>query len=150
MSAFVCSDYHISVLAVYATSRRSDYVYHKDERVDLNDAEEIAGILHAQNVRSVNALYREEEQAGFIFDRDALRYVTIYSSADVIKSAQCYTYQACETDDYQDTLAHRIIEFIISKAIRRLPGYEDAEWGFTHPGERLAAKRAELRAPRGR
>ena len=39
-----------------------------------------------------------------------------------------YCYQACETDDYEDTLAARIIRGISAKAVGCLPGYEDAPW----------------------
>ena len=46
----------------------------------------------------------------------------------VLKACQCYDYQACENDDYEQSIAHRIIRAIEAKAIRCLPSYEDAPW----------------------
>jgi hypothetical protein len=134
MSAFICDDYHISVLAVYAASGREQaYVYYDGKLYTPLDAHEVAAILHAENVRSVNERYRKNEQPSFTFQPAAYRCMDQYSPVEIIKACNCYNYQACETDDYSSTLAKCIIDAIVSKAIRRLPGYEAAEWGIRGP-----------------
>lgn len=147
MSAFICDEYHISALAVYATrARQPNYLYHNGECIYLDNDQQIAQVLYDQNLRSVNARYNEQTDAAFTFDRMAAYLIDRHTPVEMIKAAHCYDYQACETEDYRDTLAHAIIKYIISKAIRALPGYEKAEWGLTNPDERMAARRCEIAA----
>ncbi len=136
MSAFVCSNYHISALAVYAMQQRPAHVWYDGKQVELESAEQVATILYEQNLRSVNHRYYEAEPNTFAFDPRASRYSTSHTAVQIIKAAKCYDYQACETEDYETTLAKAIIEQIIGSAIGALPGYEAAEWGLTPPTAR--------------
>ncbi len=52
------------------------------------------------------------------------------SPVEIIKAAQCFDYQACETDDWKESVACKIIQHIEGTAIRMLPGYEQAPWGL--------------------
>jgi len=133
MSAYMCDDYHLSALGVYAAKGPHASVYHEGKTVHLWSAEEVAAILHAENVRSVNYHYHEEESPAFAFDDRA--YLTTHAPVQIIKAANCYDYQACETDDYEGTLAKAIISYIISNATRNLPGYEQAEWELSLPSK---------------
>jgi hypothetical protein len=47
----------------------------------------------------------------------------------IIKQCDCFDYQACETNDYEKSIAHAIIAAIRRKAIRSLPGFDQAPWG---------------------
>lgn len=132
MSAFLCDTYHISKLAEYACRRPCSAIWHNGRRYDLHDARTIADILYQENCRSLNARYGDTEFDPFVFDRAA--YVPYhYTPAQIIKACHCFVYQACETDDYYTTVAHAIIEHIIGRACRSLPGYDVAEWGLSVP-----------------
>jgi hypothetical protein len=39
----------------------------------------------------------------------------------------CYAYQACETSDWHETEAYAIMQYLKQRAIRNLPGYDDAK-----------------------
>lgn len=135
MSALICTPYHISRLAVYATTSQngcSVSVYHNGEVIQLTDAEDVANILYEQNMASVNWLYRGNDEPSFVFDERA-RGLLQHRPVEIIKAARCYEYQACETEDYEATLAHKIVRLIINRAIGQLPGYEAAEWGLSEP-----------------
>ena len=46
----------------------------------------------------------------------------------VLKACQCYGYQACELNNYELSVAARIIGAIMSRAISMLPDYHAARW----------------------
>ena len=48
----------------------------------------------------------------------------------VLKACDCYDYQSCETDDYPQSEAKRMIETIKTWAITTLPSYDKAEWAL--------------------
>lgn len=50
-------------------------------------------------------------------------------------------YQSCETEDWEQTVAHRLLRAIEKAAIRALPGYDKAPWDYVAPtkAEILAA-----------
>lgn len=92
----------------------------------------IGQILHAENVRSVNHRYYSHEPADLYRFREhpaALRLDPLALVVQVLKCCACYDYQACETDDYAQTDAARIIQDIRTAAIHALPGYDAAKWG---------------------
>lgn len=127
MSAFIVPDYHINALVTWAMERHGlsavSYFWGGRRREVRNDQKRIASVLFAQNVRSVNYRYQDAEPAhGFKFQRVANRLNPI----DVIKACHGYSYQACETDDWDQTEAFAIIHGIERAAIRALPGYDNS------------------------
>ena len=138
MSAFLCTDEHISVLAYYAFARAKvrPFGCALEER-GLTDAEVIARRLHAENVRSVNHRYREDGCPPFAYSWAAARKVPSIPAVQIIKAAKCYAYQACEHDGWESSDAKRVVDLIIEHAILDLPGYSEAPWGA--PELRLAA-----------
>ncbi len=125
MSAFQCTDYHISALAIYAES--------KDISRELY-AKAIGKILHAENVKSVNWRYQEDEKPDFKLDIEA-RYAFFDGGCSLnypklLKACHCLKYQSCETSDYKDSEAYKILEAIESDATRRIKGYSEAPWGL--------------------
>ena len=122
MSAFICSNSHITALAVYAAQHR---VFHG------MDAKKIGDMLHAENVRSVNYRYHETTQPSFaICEWAAFRR---FSLVQIVKAAHCLNYQSCEHPGWQESDACKIVQAIISHAAHNLPGYDDAEWEITPP-----------------
>ena len=128
MSAFIVSDSHINALIRYA-SRHNVRVFHSNPltmfRVQDNE-QEAASLLLDENVKSVNSRYADKQTMSIIYDRAA----PILTVIEAIKAAQCLRYQSCEHSDYKDSIAFKLIEAIITDAIPRLDGYEQAAWGI--------------------
>lgn len=135
MSAYLVPDYHINALVSWAASRHGSnavsYYWNGRRREIRNDEKRIASVLFAENVRSVNARYREADPAhGFVFKR----VVNMLNPIDVIKGCHGYSYQACEAEGWEESEAFAIIAGIERSAIRALPGYEDSNaWCISGP-----------------
>ena len=130
MSAFVVSDKHINTIVTWAARQNVNY-RSGDEWMPIRGHEQqVAQMLLNQNVRSVNYRYNEHD------DVSAIRYTPVHltsgsgyrNALQVMKAAQCYNYQACETDDYESTGAHAIYHAILYRAISVLTSDESLEW----------------------
>jgi hypothetical protein len=117
MSAFLCSDCHLSALAVYAARNR---LYVSSER-------DVLGILGRANVESIRSRYPSSEET-YSADICSCAMLKVHTPIQIIKACHCYAYQACEAKSWNDSDAKKIIDAIESHAIRRLPGYETAAW----------------------
>lgn len=135
MSAYLVPDYHINALVSWAASRHGSnavsYYWGGRRREVRGDEKRIASVLFAENVRSVNARYKEADPAhGFKFKLVPNRLNPI----DVIKACHGYGYQACEAEGYEESEAFAICAAIAQSAIRALPGYEESNaWCLSGP-----------------
>lgn len=90
-----------------------------------------ATVLYRENIRSVNERYPGDE----IPDDEIKITITALSrnggipAIDVLKHLDCLEYQSCETDDWESTPAHALLNLIRRAAIKSLPGYDEADWG---------------------
>jgi hypothetical protein len=128
MSAFIVSDTHINSLVRFA-SRFNVRAFHGNPMAmfKVKDNEQAtAELLLAENVKSVNYRYRDNEVMTITYDPAA----PILTIIQAIKAAQCLRYQSCEHSDYEDSIAFKLIEAIIADAIPRLEGYDSAEWAI--------------------
>lgn len=151
MSAYLCNPEHIAALAAYAGSPRDIYnsIIH-DWRIGNNrqNVENCARELAMANIASVAAHYPDDVSGGrpgpsmtdeeYIeaCGRIARKYETHkpgLKPVDIIKMCGGYEYQSCEADTWANSLACRQIEWILSKAHRALPGYDDATRDFHDP-----------------
>lgn len=142
MSAFVVSHKHINTLLSYANRQRNPLHFYLSGEVVLradqvDDLQRAAEILLAENYRSVYARYPDTRHnpskiPGLV--AEAGKDITFnfvlgdVSAVQILKACQCYDYQACETEDYDQSDAKRIIDRLQSEAIHRLSGYEEAKW----------------------
>ena len=120
MSAFLCSDAHISALVNAA----------EFYRVDLpreHDPESLFHMLVTENYRSLAARYQDKPG-----DPSAHRYTLRppLPALAVIKLAQSYEYQSCEHDGWDASVAKGWIERLIAGLIFRIPGYDAAPWSI--------------------
>jgi hypothetical protein len=122
MSAFICNDSHVTALAVYAARNRL---------LGWTDANGVGAMLHAENVESVNYRYGEATEARFRICAWAAFHV--FSQVQIIKAARCLHYQSCEHPAWEKSDACKLVEAIIGRTTRELPGYDDAEWVITPP-----------------
>ncbi len=91
-----------------------------------SEADKIGSILWAENNRSVNHRYTESNETPGYQHQPLMRPST---PVEIIKACNCLNYQSCETADWDQTEAHAILDAIRERAIRELPGYDEAEWG---------------------
>lgn len=128
MSAFIVTDTHINALVRYASRHKITVAYgNPTMRLNVSAHEqEVAQLLIDENIKSVNYRYSEAETSLIEYDRGA----PILSAIEAIKAAQCLRYQSCEHSDYEESIAFKLIETIISDAIPRLEGYESASWAI--------------------
>lgn len=152
MSAFIVSHNLIDVLLTFAIDKRVSY-YVKTQNTCISicrqNATEVGAILLQENERSVYCRYpdigpKSENKPGtqgevaetYLFHR----WGEFISAVSILKACSCFDYQACETDDYEHTLACTIIEAIRHAAIRAVPGYDNVPgWDdFTRPKARNA------------
>ena len=128
MSAFMCSDRHLTALATYAVRHGLSGI------VDAGQGEarmiaEVFGVLARENVASLNARYpyAPGDGIGAVVPRVVLEQ---FGAVTTIKACHCYAYQACEHRDWQASLAKQIVDAIEAHAVRHLPGYDAAPWGL--------------------
>ena len=128
MSAFTVTNTHINALVRYA-SRHDISVFYGNPTMRLNASgheQEVAQLLLDENIKSVNYRYSETETGFIEYDRGA----PILSAIQAIKAAQCLRYQSCEHPTYEGSIAELLVKAIISDAIPRLEGYNEAQWAI--------------------
>jgi hypothetical protein len=143
MSAFMCTDEHIAILAEYACARPMlaslvspivSQAYHANRDERRTDAEIVGAALYIENEKSVRARYPSDSgnmvSAWGYVHRMALRARALAVPAvAIIKATECYRYQACEHDGWEGSAVEQLTAAIISDAIGELPGYDAAAWG---------------------
>jgi hypothetical protein len=169
MSAYISDPRTIDYLVQWASNTRdlsvylpagfpaTDYDRARSDRVGLAarlnlrelTPNEIGQILLDENVRSASARYPNESIDSLPGPCDKSRVlayrfqpVAHQLAAWVVKACDCVRYQSCETDDYEDTLAYKVLDAIREAAIRHL--VVDAPWGATQ--EDIDKHMAELKA----
>ena len=136
MSAFIVSDSHLdylcAALVAYQVSVPWDdgtFRRSHDPRDDA-DLQAMRDALEAENVTSVNYRYRISPGES-VAHRRAVRHVNRpIDPVQVMKACQCLEYQSCEHPGWPDSFAKRVLEFLNSAAINRLPGYDKADWAI--------------------
>jgi len=89
-------------------------------------AGQVGAMLLAENQRSVNHRYDEDElEEPYLFAR-----VRGVSSVWALKAIDCYEYQACEHAGWDDSEARRFCVALRDWVIDLLPGYMEAPWGL--------------------
>lgn len=128
MSCFVCDLDHLSALA-YAIERaqRRPRLPKGVFDPDHQRAHEIGRELLCENLLSVNTRYNSNDHEEFVLDKTWARCEL--DPVALMKSVHCYEYQACEASHWDTSLAKEWCDAVCRDAMRRLPGYEDANWG---------------------
>jgi len=131
MSAFIVSDKHIaamvnSMVPHYPGDGKS-YYWDGETRYFGGNSQEIGQKLWDQNYRSVNARYNEKTETPVYRGASIGRSL---SPIEIVKACHCYNYQSCEATDWEHTEAYAISEAIEASAVRRISGYEEADWAI--------------------
>jgi hypothetical protein len=130
MSAFLLSNKHIATLINSARPKFEadsfSYRYKEEVFYSNGDRGRLGQVLMEQNYRSINTRYNEKTAAPKFADD----WNTSADPVVILKACDCYDYQSCETDDYEQTEAYVIVQAIRHRNISRLPGYDKAPWGI--------------------
>jgi hypothetical protein len=117
MSAFMCSDKHLSAIVAFAV---------KHHIVPEEEAVATVGMLARENRRSLSYRYGpDHEPARLVFYRPPFPPL---SPVEIVKACDCYDYQACESPDYSETEAARLVNRIARTAAHKFKGWEEAAW----------------------
>ena len=145
MSAYLVKAEHIAILSTWMENQ-----YPHDNRFQR---ERTAPILAEENIKSLGYRYSnieevEDEKDG---NQDYIdlcttmkvgkpvmtisatlveKHIIENTPIEIIKLADCLSYQSCEHPDYYTSEAHRITENIKAKAITKIDGYSNAPWGL--------------------
>ena len=150
MSAFICSALHIKTIAVHATEKSFNGYYPlinvapKGEGIELSDATTVARILMAENIKSIDYRYPDNEGSysaeysiGSVTEQDRSRIDMIaFTPVELLKLIHCLNYQSCGHSTWQESLAYCILKAFERSLLRRLPGYDEAPWGLDDDYER--------------
>lgn len=159
MSAYICGPDHFKALAVFAASRRFGREWRVDPRyvpglthpeaakrgLDNFNPHELATLyadtLYQENIRSVRARYPDDKRddlpgpcikplhivvTGADFQTRKLRFEPVA----ILKMCDGLEYQSCETEEWPQTVACRLLQAIRKAAISALPGYDKAPWDY--------------------
>lgn len=143
MSAYMCSERQLTILAAYAVKHCLDAVpYALRSDLDTDGFEHKRGarervlarvfwMLAGENLASLAARYPGEAhgQATDYTPVDAARKETL-PAVHMIKLCHHYAYQACEHDGWKASAARKLTGAIEAHAVHHLPGYDDAPWGL--------------------
>lgn len=146
MSAYIVNHDHIDALLSFAVEHQIRYVVAETRscvEIELHSATEVGRILLTENERSVRSRYPDcdvsdlpgtvgEDAATYKFKKWPARHPL--SAMAILKACGGFDYQACESEDYEQSLAATIIRAIRQYAINRLPGYSASEgWHLCRP-----------------
>lgn len=138
MSAFLCQEHHIAYLAQY---------YAKD---NSGRASDVAEVLARANLASLCARYGDDDtdDASGLYIAECRRLADSafwhhFEPSQVINSARCFDYQACEVNDWEHTRAAEICQQIISDAVRSFKKDSDI-WGAPEPYSGTVIKLSDM------
>ncbi len=151
MSAFVVDKAHINALVnagLSLPSRDNLTWYHDGKHHKLNciNVDEVGQMLLDENIKSVGHRYEDCEVTDLPGRVDAeylipFKHKLSYNplpAVTVFSLINCYKYQCCETDEWEDSEAFAFCRQLEGQLIRNLPGYDDAPWEWLEwPEEKL-------------
>ena len=110
--------------------------YASNSAYDLAVAIFYANVLQEENIRSLVARYGEGGAEDFTDDDLSIPLEikrippTQLNAVQLFKLCDCLEYQSCETSDYEESLAFKILTKIRREIIQTLDGYANAKWGI--------------------
>ena len=95
-------------------------------KLTVATAGEVGAMLTAENTRSVNHRYAEDDwEEAYVFD-SRMRYRRPLEPVVVLKALDCYEYQTCEHPGWPTSEAKRFCDSLRDRMIHLLPGYDVA------------------------
>jgi hypothetical protein len=134
----------IPAYLAYDAEGKDEIIYENLKRWGLGDnhgqrpeiAQYYANILYQENIKSVMHRYPQDTLDTAPGGHEKPPYITVtgkdynnekeYTPVEILKLCAGYSYQACETPDWEQSIAFSLIHRIERAAISELPGYDDA------------------------
>ena len=88
-----------------------------------------ARLLAQANATAVGDRYSETVEPVAVDAMD-IRCATPLSTVGLLKALDGLEYQLCEAKEYRGSRAQALVNQIRGEAIRRIPGYSDADWSL--------------------
>ena len=147
MSAYIVDRNHIVYLVTAGMKLRQYNLHWRHNNKshcltgsDITAAARIANILWLENINSIFARYPscKDDPSGMpgptkenyiVSEKELPARILTIDAVQLLKSCDCYEYQACEHDGWEKSEAKAFIDALRSAYIHKLPGYSDAEWG---------------------
>lgn len=143
MSAHMCSERQLTILAAYAV-KHVQHAVPTALRSEVGGTYELASGGYHRTVDRVFAMLASENLASlaYRYPSDSATPLDAYAPKDsarretlpalhIVKLCHNYAYQACEHPGWQDSAARKLVDAIEADAVRHLPGYDDAPWGIS-------------------
>jgi len=156
MSAFQLPETHLGAIAkwVIRQNRGAAINVYWDGSTRRYDFEEVCAVLAYECHRSVRSRYPSGPLPGPLSASDGPVVCALPQSCyatlqpvDVLKALASYTYQSCETNDWEASQAFAIVQVIERAAIRALPDYDASPcWEIDYTASEQAARAAEARS----
>ena len=128
MSAFLLDDHHLNALVFWADCYG---LIGKSQR-DPATCAAAGKMLLRQNVDSLIARYGDDPcdfaEVLASYEYRVTSLLPMLKPVYLLKLCDCYDYQACETEDYDESAAARFVNRLRKYAIMNLPGYDQALW----------------------
>lgn len=132
MSCFLVQHESIGLIAAYAIKANIlQYGICYPRRHLLTTVDQVSCILAQANLDSVAHRYGDDQDVDSVADyiNGCIRAAKTEPSASIgemAKTLSCYEYQACEPDDFYDSLAYKILTVCRVELLRNLPEYDKA------------------------
>ena len=153
MSAYLVEDEHVKQLAAFACNGDQSDLQHLARwhggdafshagHIQANEfATYLANVLLAENYRSLAAKYDDDDKphAVIVTTGEVMRMATV-PAVKIFLPLQCFEYQACESEDWEQTDAYKLCDAIRRIAMKRLPEYGDGNWGAPVEFDKPAAE----------
>lgn len=138
MSAYMVKNHVVAYIIKYAEATKM-MPYLRGANGVAYTPVEACNMLLAENMRSVNYRYRENDRAPFISqaEYDNMMWPT-FDPLRVLKTIRCIEYQSCETEDYRTTAAYRLLIQIQCAAVGDVLDRQNVEYGTPEPMRRNA------------
>jgi hypothetical protein len=130
MSAYLVEENHIEYLVDAILDPQNNMMGSTQHLAGTTDAQELGQILWDQNARSVNYRYKESESSpSFTYRGKCYEYDPL----QILASIRCYAYQSCETPDFTESKAGKLVYRLQASIIGNITAGK--EWGSPKPKE---------------
>lgn len=137
MSAYLVEKKHIMYLVAAGKYFGRDFKWYHGGNwhgfgIGIDRVAEVANMLWQENGKAIQARYGDDGVEGL--EKITATYcsgktLTTINLTDLSKAVNCYVYQSCDPDDWESTEAYAYCQALKDEILRRLPGYEQAQWG---------------------
>lgn len=99
----------------------------REAELSTGTAGRVGAMLLAENRRSVNHRYREDElEEPYLYTP----IIGVPHPVIVLKAIRCYEYQTCEHPAWRYSEAYAFCQALLSRALHQFPGSDAAPWGI--------------------